>query len=80
MDYEGASDAFVNSPYFYDKSHNGAQIAKHTFLGRYLCFSALLTETQSWKKSELTQTYHRMKPDQIQKTTDRLAARFHTAH
>tara|TARA_B110000285_G_C14997615_1_gene549662 strand:+ start:847 stop:1065 length:219 start_codon:yes stop_codon:yes gene_type:complete len=50
LDYDGASEVFVNSPQFLAApSETGATIQKSTYLGRFLSFSALTTETQSWR-------------------------------
>ena len=80
LEFEGAADAFVFSPLFYRNGLNGAEIAKHTFLGRFLCFSALLHETKTWRQVELNQQFHRMKPDHLQKQADKLSMKFHKLH
>lgn len=55
LEFEGSTEEFVFSPHFYRNELNGAQIAKHTYLGRFLCFSALLHETKTWRQLELNQ-------------------------
>ena len=49
LDFDGAAEAFVFSPQFLRNNLNGQQIAKGTYIGRYLCFSAIVAETQSWR-------------------------------
>lgn len=49
LEFEGAAEAFVSSPQFLQKNLNGQQIAKGTYLGRYLCFSAIVKETKTWR-------------------------------
>ena len=80
MEYQGAADAFVMSDFFYREGLNGTQIAKHTYMGRYLCFSALVHETKTWKKLELNEKFHRVKPDQLTKIADKLSVKFTNVH
>lgn len=49
LDLEGACEVFVNSSSFYNPTMDGKKIQKHSYLGRYLSFTALTTETLSWK-------------------------------
>lgn len=75
LEYEGAGEVFVNSSSFYNPTMNGATLQKHSYLGRYLSFTALTTETFTWK-SELSAMYHRLRPEQQQKTMDTLSQKF----
>ena len=47
--YEGAGEAFVGAKDFYHSKLDGIRIQKHTYLGRYLSFTPLMTETLTWK-------------------------------
>lgn len=49
LDYEGAAEAYVASPQFFRNGLNGSQISKCTYIGRYLCFSAIYTETKTFR-------------------------------
>jgi hypothetical protein len=58
---------------------NGLQIARHTTLGRYLCFSAI--ETKTWAERELAgKKLHRMSRDHLNITRDKLSLKFHNMH
>jgi len=59
---------------------NGSQIQKNSYLGRYLSFSALVQETQTWKQADLNMQFHRMKPDQQAKAMDGIANKFFNLH
>ena len=48
LEYDGAVNTFVESSNFYNNTMNGKGIARHSYLGRYLCFSAIGHETTSW--------------------------------
>jgi len=40
---------------------NGKQLQKASYFGRYLSFSALVNETDSWKKSDMNHQLHKMR-------------------
>jgi hypothetical protein len=43
---------------------NGKQIQKASYFGRYLSFSALVTETGTWRKSDMNVQLHKLRPEQ----------------
>jgi hypothetical protein len=59
LEFDGAAEAFVNSGNFYTANINGNQLQKGTYLGKYLSFSALMSETPSWRQTELNIQFHR---------------------
>jgi hypothetical protein len=63
LDFDGAPQIFVNSNNFYNNTMTGKQIQKASYFGRYLSFSSLCSETDSWKKSDMNHQLHKMKPD-----------------
>lgn len=67
LEFDGAAEAFVKSPQFLRKNMNGSQISKGTYIGRYLCFSAIVSETRTWRQNEMNVQFHRMKPEHHQK-------------
>ena len=77
---DGAAEAFVDSQLFLNKKLNGLQIAKGTYFGRYLCFSAIVKETTSWRQSEMNVHFHKMKPEHHQKHMESVAAKFSNLH
>lgn len=80
LEFEGAGEAFVNSGNFYTPNINGNQLQKGTYLGKYLSFSALMTETSSWRQTELNIQFHRTQQEQHQKVMDQMSAKFHSLH
>jgi hypothetical protein len=80
LEFDGAAEAFVSSPQFLGKNLNGQQIAKATYIGRYLCFSAIVSETKTWRQSEMNVTFHKMKPEHHQKHMEQVAGRFSNMH
>ena len=80
MDFDGAIQTFVDSSNFYNSTMNGKAIARQSYLGRYLCFSALAHETKSWHKSDLNLIYHKLKQDQINVHIDKVGMKFHKFH
>lgn len=73
IDLEGAGEVFVNSSSFYNSTMNGMHIQKHSYLGRYLSFSALMTETMTWRQQDLQVHFHKLRPEQHQKHADTLS-------
>ena len=62
LEFDGASEVFVNSPQFLAApSETGATIQKSTYLGRFLSFSAMPMETNSWRQSDLNMQFHKMR-------------------
>ena len=59
LDFDGAASVFVNSSHFYNSTMNGQQIQKHSYLGRYFSFSAIVTETNSWRQSDMNSQFHK---------------------
>jgi len=63
LEYEGAGEIFVQSPDFYTSGINGFQLQRATYFGRYLSFSALMTETLSWRDSHFNIQLHKMRSE-----------------
>jgi len=80
LDLEGAAEVFTNSSQFYTNNINGVQISKGTYLGKYLCFSAIMYETRSWRDRELDMHFHKMQPDTHAKHMDAVSAKFANLH
>ena len=80
LEMDGAAEAFVDSQLFLNKKLNGLQIAKGTYFGRYLCFSAIVKETTSWRQSEMNVHFHKMKPEHHHKHMESIAAKFSNLH
>lgn len=80
LEFEGAGEAFVNSGNFYTPNINGNQLQKGTYLGKYLSFSALTTETRSWRETELNIQFHRTQQEQHEKVMDQMSQKFHNLH
>lgn len=59
---------------------NGKQLQKASYFGRYLSFSALVNETDSWKKSDMNHQLHKMRQDAHQKAMDSMAGKFYNLH
>jgi hypothetical protein len=64
LEFDGASEIFVNSPQFFLPNMNGSQLQKETYLGRYLSYTSICAETRSWRQSDLNYTFHKMRPEQ----------------
>jgi hypothetical protein len=80
LEFEGAAESFVDSQHFFNSTMNGMQIQKHSYLGRYLSFSMILDETNSWRSSEMNIHFHKLRPEQHLKHMDGLSAKLFSFH
>jgi hypothetical protein len=67
---EGASEVFTSSADFYTSGMSGLQLQRCTYFGRYLSFSALMKETNSWRESQLNVQLRKMREEQQQRLMD----------
>ena len=70
LECEGAPEIFVQAPHFYIDGLNGYQLQMCTYFGRYLSFSALTTETLSWKEHFFNVGLRKLNHDQIMNLLD----------
>ena len=71
---------FVKSMHFLNPTMNGNHLQKGSYFGKYLSFSCLMSETRTWRQSDLNVQLHKMRPEQHEKYLNQLGAKFFNLH
>jgi len=71
---------FVKSMHFLNPTMNGSHLQKGSYFGKYLSFSCLMSETRTWRQSDLNVQFHKVRPEQHEKYMNQLGAKFFNLH